>query len=182
MASVFSKTPSSVFVRSVTQQAVKQVIKNVVDAAKKSLSATRKKSDVGLSLLEIMKTTPSVFKKNSNNVVIKSLKETTTRTGRFPAIQAVARDVFKNPGRQGPSHKCSIIAKDGLKIYRSKKVHLDCDCEAFLYWCEYALNLKNAASIKRSDGEPPETRNPSNLPMMCKHLIELARQCKEHKL
>ena len=70
---------------------------------------------------------------------------------------------------------------DSKPVYLSKAAYFSCDCEAFLYWCEVALHAKGAAAIKFSNGEAPDTRNPRKLPMICKHLIELAYTCKEHK-
>ena len=147
-----------------------------------SLSAAAKKAPKvsELSIAQVLKTTPGVFKENAKNVVIKDLKRGNTRAG-FPGVKAVAKDVFSKPGTRGRSHKCSIVAMDGKPAYLSKAAYFSCDCSAFLYWCEVALHAKGAAAIKFSNGEAPDTRNPRKLPMICKHLIELAYTCREHK-
>ncbi len=54
------------------------------------------------------------------------------------------------------------------------------NCEAYMYWCEVALNRYGASAIKFSNGEAPDTRNPQKLPMICKHLISLAYECKKN--
>lgn len=167
--------PDALFARSSVSGAVKEVAHRI------SASAAKKVPKVSqLSIAQVLRTTPRVFKENSKNVVIKELKRGKTKSG-LPGVRAVAKDVFSKPGQRGRSHKCAIVAMDGKPVYTSKSVHFQCDCEAFMYWCEVALNKYGAAAIKFSNGEPPDTRNPQKLPMICKHLIELAYTCKEHK-
>ena len=109
-----------------------------------STSATKKAPKVSeLSIAQVLKTTPGVFKENAKNVVIKDLKRGNTRAG-FPGVKAVAKDVFSNPGKRGISHKCSIVAMDGKPVYLSKAAYFSCDCSAFLYWCEVALHANCA--------------------------------------
>ena len=63
-----------------------------------STSAAKKAPKVSeLSIAQVLKTTPGVFKENAKNVVIKDLKRGNTRAG-FPGVKAVAKDVFSKPG------------------------------------------------------------------------------------
>ena len=97
-----------------------------------STSAAKKAPKVSeLSIAQVLKTTPGVFKENAKNVVIKDLKRGNTRAG-FPGVKAVAKDVFSKPGTRGRSHKCSIVAMDGKPVYLSKAAYFSCDCSAFL--------------------------------------------------
>lgn len=48
--------------------------------------------------------------------------------------------------------------------------------------CEYALTHWGSAVIKYSNGEPPVHTNPGLLPLMCKHLTQLAKTIIQHKM
>lgn len=155
-------------------------ISAAVKAVQTAVSAVPKNPKVSeLSIAKTLKTTPRVFVENSKNVVIKELKRGNTRAG-FPGVKAVAKDIFSKPGVRGRSHKCSIIAMDSKPVHKSKSVYFSCDCEAYMYWCEVALNRYGASAIKFSNGEAPDARNPQKLPMICKHLISLAYECKKN--
>lgn len=56
------------------------------------------------------------------------------------------------------------------------------NCDFFLYYCEYALTHWGSAVIKYSNGEPPVHTNPGLLPLMCKHLTQLAKTVITHKM
>lgn len=151
----------------------------LVSSKKKPKPKQPTEKPAGLSLGQIMKTTPGVFKSNAGSVMIRQLSKTKTRSG-LPAIKAIAKVAAAGKTR---SHNCSIISLDAHKpIWSSKRVYLDCACEAFTFWCEYALNKHGAAALRRCNGEPPVVRNPKELPMMCKHLVELSRVLKEHNI
>jgi intein/homing endonuclease len=47
------------------------------------------------------------------------------------------------------------------------------NCEAFMFWCEYALYKKKASDIYFSNGKPPVVRNPKMIPYPCKHIYKL---------
>ena len=179
--SMFRRSPVA---QLVSNPVVPPAVKNKVSGPM-SVSASAKKAEQKMSTLsigQILKTTPRVFKDNSNNVVIRSLKKSKTRNGLYMGVQATAKDVFSKPGARTRTHKCSIVTMDAKQVAKSKSVYLSCTCEAFMFWCETALNKRGAAAIKFSNGEAPETRNPQSLPMMCKHLIALAYACKEHSI
>lgn len=53
------------------------------------------------------------------------------------------------------------------------KIWCSCDCEFFLYYCEYALAKRGSSSIIYCNGEPPKNTNPTQKPMTCKHVLHL---------
>lgn len=80
----------------------------------------------------------------------------------------------------GNTHICSV---EGLSAGRLSTNHVKvaCDCEYFLYICEYALNRKGAADIKYSNGKPPTTTNPTLIPTMCVHLVKFCKVVQQKK-
>jgi hypothetical protein len=50
------------------------------------------------------------------------------------------------------------------------------NCEWFMFYCEYALSKWGAANIRYSNGEPAHTTNPSNYPLVCKHIYALGKK------
>lgn len=50
------------------------------------------------------------------------------------------------------------------------RIKASCSCPDFLFTWEYALWAKGSADIEYSNGEPPLSRNPGNVPGCCKHL------------
>jgi len=50
-----------------------------------------------------------------------------------------------------------------------------CSCPYFQYHLEVVLAKNNSSSIKSSNGDLPNIRNPKMLPHLCKHLIVAAR-------
>lgn len=68
-----------------------------------------------------------------------------------------------------------VVESDG-KFYsvsvtsQGKHVEVSCNCPDFCYTWEVALHRKGAARIIHSNGEPPDSRNPSMLAGCCKHI------------
>lgn len=87
-----------------------------------------------------------------------------------PVLKAVVRSVGS-----GDPHVCTVAALTEKKLSESPVV-VDCDCEFFTFNCEWALAQKGAAVIRRSNGEPPDARNPKYVPMCCKHLVTVLNE------
>jgi hypothetical protein len=148
------------------------------------------RANKGLTLKGLMSKTPAyVRNKARDEVVIRKLTKTWTKGG----LRAVTSTALSMTKRDPTPHKCSIIGRDekfGGKIKKSqipalikqKRVLVDCSCEFFKYYCEYALWAHGAARIRHSNGEKPVITNPSLVPLLCKHLYELAKTVKEHDL
>ena len=127
----------------------------------------------GLSLKGLLRATPPYIKNNAAEVIIKSLQEATTKGG-FPGIRAKALSV----GNKGQRHiyGLDIIGKEkDIPLSKQKHVLVSCQCDFFLYYCEVALNHWGSSRIKYSNGENPVVTNPQLHPLMCKHLVKLAK-------
>lgn len=55
-----------------------------------------------------------------------------------------------------------------------KYVRLSCTCPDFWATWEFSLAQHGAAKIIYGNGDPPDTRNPTQLPGCCKHLVAVA--------
>lgn len=148
--------------------------------AAKAKSSKREltRAEKGMSIIGLLKNTPPYIKSTARDEVkLKKLGRANTKGG-HPAIKGVC----VSDRRGAPPHKCTVIGLDKEKplIGGQKRVIVSCDCEFFLYYCEYALTTWGAARIKYSNGEPAEVRNPGNIPLVCKHLVKLLRAVKEH--
>lgn len=137
--------------------------------------AIQDRSDKGLSLRALLKSTPPYVKmKARDEVVVKKYTPGGHTKGGHPAVTGICVSMTRKvPVR----HKLSIIGldKDISTVGRQKRVIVSCDCEDFLYTWEYALSTWGAARIKYSNGEPAVVKNPGNYPGMCKHLVEVGK-------
>ena len=125
----------------------------------------------GLSLKQLYNATPPYIKSNASYVVVKSLKEATTKGG-LPGIRARTMTMVNKAPQL---YETSIIGKEaGIPIVKQKHVLVSCSCDWFWSHCEYALAHWGSAVIKYSNGEPATTTNPQNHPLLCKHLVKLA--------
>ena len=135
----------------------------------------RDRSEKGLSLKALLKSTPPYVKmKARDEVVIKKYTPDSRTKGGHPAVTAICVSMtHKVPVR----HRSSIIGldKDISSVGRQKRVIVSCGCEDFMYTWEYALSTWGAARIKYCNGEPAVVKNPGNYPGMCKHLVEVAK-------
>ena len=84
---------------------------------------------------------------------------------KVPVLKAVVRS-----SGTGDPHVCTVVALEEKQLHEAKVV-VDCDCDFFTFNCEYALAKKGAAVIRRSNGEPPDVKNPRYIPYCCKHLV-----------
>lgn len=115
---------------------------------------------------------PDVVK--SNDVSIVGFQRYQDRFGR-KGFKAHTSTRSKKSKTSRP-HICTVVAKD--KDYKGKLtqaagVIADCDCGRWLYKWEFAVWKKGAADLRRGNGEPPVTTNPSLYPSPCKHLYRL---------
>lgn len=136
------------------------------------------RAEKGLSITALIKNTPPYVKATARDeVTLKKLSKTTTKGGHH-AITGIG----KSHAKGSKPHKCNVIGLDKAQplISKQKRVVVSCDCEFFMFYCEYALSTWGAARIKYSNGEPAVVRNPGNLPLVCKHLVKLLRAVKEH--
>ncbi len=134
----------------------------------------------GLSLRQLLKATPPYIQANAQEVIIRELKPAVSRGG-FPGVKSKILSV----GNRGTKHqyRATIVGKEtDIPLYKQKHVIVSCECEFFLYYCEYALTHWGSAVIKYSNGEPPVHTNPGLLPLMCKHLTQLAKTVITHKM
>jgi hypothetical protein len=137
------------------------------------------RAEKGMSITALIKSTPPYVKATARDeVILKKLGSTKTKGGHH-----VITGICKSRAKGSKPHKCSVIGldKDLSKISKQKRVVVSCDCEFFMFYCEYALTTWGAARIKHSNGEPAVVRNPGNLPLVCKHLVKLLRAVKEHE-
>lgn len=159
------------------QLSTKKVVKPVLKEATRKSTAEKtpsrdKRPTTGLSLRQLLKATPPYIHNNSRDVIVRSLKESITKGG-FPAVQAKAMSMTNT---RRVEYKLSVIGKDReLPVYKQKHVLVSCSCDFFTFTCEYALTQWGSAQIKYSNGEPAVTTNPGNQPLMCKHLVKLAK-------
>jgi hypothetical protein len=134
----------------------------------------------GLSLRQILKTTPRLFHNNSEDVVIKKLEHKKTKGGQ----NAIVSHAFSPDSKDVKPHKQLIIGLDkdplslkGLKISKCKRIKCSCSCSSFLFsGAEWANHLHGASDIIYGNGQPATVSNPSNVPMYCKHLVKLANK------
>lgn len=132
----------------------------------------------GMTIVGLLNNTPRYIKEKARDeVVIKKYAQTKTKGG-HRAMKAICQT--RVPQRHEP-HQCSVIGldPDQPKLSKQKRVLVSCDCEFFLFYCEYALSTWGAARIKYSNGEPAVVRNPGNVPLVCRHLVPVLRLIRE---
>lgn len=138
----------------------------------------KSRAEKGLTVLQLLNNTPRYIKeKGRDEVVIKKYGRTKTKGG-HPALKAICQTRYPKPHQP---HQCSVIGLDvdQQKLSKQKRVLVSCDCEFFMFYCEYALSTWGAARIKFSNGEPAVVRNPGNVPLVCKHLVNVLRLIRE---
>lgn len=89
--------------------------------------------------------------------------------------------ITRIPGDFTRKHKIWIRDLDGKDILSSNKVWVSCDCDRFQFKWEYALTKKGASSIRFSNGEPPLTTNPRQIPAGCKHIYRVLAHLAQQK-
>lgn len=128
---------------------------------------------MGLKLRDIMSRQPIYIINKANDVEVSKLVRTKSKKAGLPAVTAHVID----PSSRNNGHNCQIVVVDTPRISAPNlitgNVKVSCDCEWFMYYCEYALSKWGAANIKFSNGEPAYTTNPGNVALICKHLYAL---------
>lgn len=156
-------------------------------SSKKPAATTGKKEPkdklTGLSIKQIMRATPPYIHNNGKEVVIKSLQEKTTKGG-FPGVLAKSMSVTGiGNKRKKMVYNTTIIGKEKDKpLSEQKHVLMSCECDFFMFYCEYALTHWGSSKIKYCNGEPPVSTNPGLQPLCCKHLSKLAKTVLEHHM
>ncbi len=116
----------------------------------------------------------------------------TGKTSRFDsAYDCTIKKLTRPSNAQGHLIVFSLIesATEVGKVYKtwfnflkakspSERVHVmaQCECYDYLFRMEYANAAHSAARLFYSNGEPPDSSNPSLHPGLCKHLICLKRE------
>lgn len=131
-----------------------------------------------LTLEKILRRTPPNWLANSEDCRISRYKKIVDKEDSNPVVLSIVYSLFDSKGERKKDpveHRCYIKGLNGKKKdIISSNVEMSCDCEAFMYWSEVALNKKGAAPIIFSNGDDPVTRNPSLTPFPCKHLVRVA--------
>jgi len=130
-----------------------------------------------LTLEQILRKSPKSWLANSDDVRIDAYKKIVDKEDKNPTVLAILYSVYDHEGNRKTNpvkHRCYIKGLNGKdkKIIESK-VEVSCDCQAFKYWSEVALEHKDAAIILHSNGKAPVERNPAMIPFACKHVIRL---------
>lgn len=137
-----------------------------------------------LSLGKMLRSTARKIWRNARGIKVRTVS---SRWGRTPdklnyfevLIKAKSTTASLRPGiHKVVPHNVIIrqygadpvaLAAGGIKTTNPSWVH--CDCEHFLFTCEYALTSYGSSSIIDSNGKPPVFTNPKLLPCICKHII-----------
>lgn len=160
--------------RVATPQRSKPTAKQVEKSRKTPADPRVKDTLSGLSLKQLVKATPPYIRSNSEDVIVKALKQSTTKGG-LPGIRAKTTSMSKKPSARNV-YDTTIVGKEaGKPVSTQKHVLVSCSCDWFWSHCEYALTHWGSSKIRYSNGDPATVTNPQNHPMLCKHLTALAR-------
>lgn len=132
---------------------------------------------MALTLAQLLKSTPASRKESAEGVRIKATKVKKTPKG-YPMVMAKTESMVDAKGQARYVSKRNTYLSS-VEIYPKGYVIVSCGCDDFCFTWEYANNKKGASRIEYCNGEPPGTRNPGNVPGLCKHLVRLARHLKE---
>lgn len=141
-------------------------------------------SEKGMTLRQLMKSTPRLMRENSFDCFIVKMNKGKTRKG-LPVVTARVR--FKDPYRPSAQvrvHEVLIVGLDDpfKPINKQKRVMVSCACENYTYCWEYANTLHGASRVIYGNGEPPSYTNPANQPGLCKHAYKLAQEIIDESL
>ncbi len=130
-----------------------------------------------LTLAAVLKRTPKAWLQRSEDCRIYQYKKIVDASDKNPAVLCLVYSIFDSAGNRKTKpkkHRCYVKGLNGKeKRIIASSVEMSCDCEAFMYWSEVALNRKGAAPIMFSNGDDPVVRNPSLTPFPCKHLVRV---------
>ena len=71
-----------------------------------------------------------------------------------------------------PQHHVTVITFIDKRLH----VHCACSCEDNTFRWEFANTQKDASEIEYSNGEPPNTTNPTMRTSLCKHMVALVNK------
>jgi hypothetical protein len=132
---------------------------------------------MGMTLIQLMKKQPPYIVNHAETVrLLKYDRRVAPKTG-LPAV--IAHLIDPESGNAG--HHCQIVSIESPRLRNPSSVKagwvkVSCSCDFFKYYCEYSLNKWGAANIRHSNGEPASFTNPTNYPLMCKHLFVLGKR------
>jgi len=109
------------------------------------------------------------IKKNSRNVTIWDMK--------CEEAMDVEGDVFREVKAKAQRPE-GLIRKVSMRFYgrgEASKAWVQCSCEWFKYVCEVSLWKEKSSDIKYSNGADPDTTNPRQIPVICKHIFAALR-------
>ena len=124
------------------------------------------------TIKQLLRATFKTPRINSGTVHITQVRKGANKLGQ-PKIICQAYSTVTSVGKiktgSPPRYACSCTAL--TKKNFAGTVSVSCACDYFTYTCEYALNHHGAAEIRYSNGEPPDAKNPTLQPTLCKHLF-----------
>lgn len=140
----------------------------------------------GMTLRQLIRNTPKLFVANATEVEAHRYKKKKTATGK-PALHGImwTNDPYK-PGGIRRYHETYIVGLDesGAKtpVHKHRRVLVQCTCENFVYYWEYANASHGCSRLIYCNGQIPVWTNPLMVPALCKHLIALAKIAMEENL
>ena len=126
---------------------------------------------MAMTLKKLLAVTPSNRHEWSAGVKIVGAKARKGPNG-VPMYIAKVRSTVDNTGNAKQARKIDTYVAS-VEVFPKGQVIVSCSCPDFCFTWEYALNKKGAARIEYCNGEAPGTRNPSEKPGLCKHLVAL---------
>lgn len=139
-----------------------------------------------LTIRQILAKTPSTIKVNAADVIIRTAKISRKKL-KNPVFTCKAYSKYDAKGKyKGTNYQIYDVVVEGLMgpgtSVVSKYVKVSCSCDYFWSHCEVALNAKDAADIKYSNGDKPVVTNPSMIPYVCKHLVAALEKIQQRQL
>lgn len=139
----------------------------------------------GMTLRQLIKHTPYVFKHNAAYVEAARVDVKHTQTGRPVVYGRMVTYLPWEGGRIRRVHEAYLVGMgDDFKVpvNRHRKMLAQCGCESFVFTFEYANAANGCSRLIYSNGQPPNVTNPGLSPGLCKHLIALAKIAIEKNL
>jgi hypothetical protein len=102
-----------------------------------------------------------------------------------PKVNATAYTTHNadgTPNREKTKYKLVVYGTDPNSRLREGPIKVSCSCPDFTYTYEVTLHNQGAADILHSNGEPSDTRNPSQRPGVCCHLYRLIAEIAKAKV
>lgn len=130
-------------------------------------------SKPGLTASMIMGQTPAITHSRARYVRVASVRMSPSDAGQ--SFRANTRTVKNDDGTARAVSETYVTTI--VLLNRYGHILVDCTCAYHPFWgAEVALSLRKAAEIIRSNGRPPKIRNPSLVPLCCKHAVSFIRQ------